>query len=90
MGSQANMDAMFPGADAVFCTVVTSTNLADRAWSAVEASTPWTASAAGESGWIQVSDLDTADPVRFWRIAATLYELAEGDSVEFKSATPGN
>ena len=52
-------------------------------WFAVEASTPWTANAAGEAGWIQGSNLDTAGPVRFWRIAATLYELTVGDSVEF-------
>ena len=37
----------------------------------------------GEAGCIQVSNLDTAGPVRFWRIAATLYELTVGDSVEF-------
>lgn len=90
MGSQADMDRMFPGADAVFCTVVTSTNLADRAWLAIGPSANWSANTAGEAGWIQVSGLDTVDPVRFWRIAATLYEPAEGDSVEFRSAIPAD
>lgn len=90
MDSQANMDAMFPGAGAVFCTVVTSTNLADKAWLAIGGSANWSANTAGEAGWIQVSGLDTTDPVRFWRIAATLYVLVEGDSVEFKSASPAD
>lgn len=63
--------------------IVTSTNLADKAWLAIRDSRPWTANTAGEAGWIPVSNLGTTDPVRFWRIGATLYSLEVGDSVEF-------
>ena len=80
------MRALLPNAADIYCTLVTSTNLADVVWTPALPSLAWKANELpldDESGWTWVGG-DTADAVRFFRVALTAAPLAADDEVVFK------
>ena len=86
MGSESSVRAMLPDATDIYCTLVTSTNLADVVWTPALPSLAWKANELpldDESGWTWVG-VDTADAVRFFRVALTPAPLAADDEVVFK------
>ena len=86
MGSEGSVRALLPNATDIYCTLVTSTNLADVVWTPAGASLPWKANPLpldDETGWTWV-DVDTADAVRFFRVALTPVKLADDEEVVFK------
>jgi hypothetical protein len=86
MGSESSVRAMLPDATDIYCTLVTSTNLADVVWTPALPSLAWKANElplADETGWTWVG-VDTADAVRFFRVALTAAPLAADDEVVFK------
>ena len=86
MGSESSVRALLPNAADIYCTLVTSTNLADVVWTPAQPSFAWKANELpldDESGWTWV-DVDTADAVRFFRVALTAAPLAADDEVVFK------
>ena len=87
MGSEGSVRTLLPDASAIYCTVVTSTNLEDAVWTPAGPSLAWKANPLpldDETGWTWVTGLDTADPVRFFRVALTPAALEEDDEVVFK------
>ena len=71
----------------IYCTLVTSTNLADVVWTPAQPSRDWKANvypADDERGWTWCDGLDTDAPVRFFRIAVTPMRLADDEDVVFK------
>ena len=86
MGSESSVRALLPNADDIYCTLVTSTNLADVVWTPAGASLAWKANPLpldDDSGWTWVG-VDTTDAVRFFRVALTVAPLAADDEVVFK------
>ena len=86
MGSEGSVRALLPNAADIYCTLVTSTNLADVVWTPAGPSLAWKANELpldDESGWTWVG-VDTADAVRFFRVALTAAALEEDDEVVFK------
>ena len=86
MGSESSVRAMLPDATDIYCTLVTSTNLADVVWTPALPSLAWKANELpldDDSGWTWVG-VDTADAVRFFRVALTPAPLAADDEVVFK------
>ena len=86
MGSEDSVRALLPDASDIYCTVVTSTNLADVVWTPAGPSLAWKANPLpldDDSGWTWVG-VDTTDPVRFYRVALTAAALEEDDEVVFK------
>ena len=86
MGSEGSVRALLPNADDIYCTLVTSTNLEDVVWTPALPSLAWKANELpldDESGWTWVG-VDTADAVRFFRVALTAAPLAADDEVVFK------
>ena len=86
MGSEESVRAMLPDATDIYCTLVTSTNLADVVWTPALPSLAWKANELpldDDSGWTWVG-VDTTDAVRFFRVALTAAPLAADDEVVFK------
>ena len=86
MGSEGSVRALLPNAADIYCTLVTSTNLEDVVWTPAQPSLSWKANELpldDESGWTWVG-VDTADAVRFFRVALTAAPLAADDEVVFK------
>ena len=86
MGSESSVRAMLPDATDIYCTLVTSTNLADVVWTPALPSLAWKANELpldDESGWTWVG-VDVTDAVRFFRVALTAAPLAADDEVVFK------
>ena len=86
MGSESSVRAMLPDATDIYCTLVTSTNLADVVWTPAGPSLAWKANELpldDESGWTWVG-VDTTDAVRFFRVALTAMKLADDEEVVFK------
>ena len=86
MGSESSVRAMLPDATDIYCTLVTSTNLADVVWTPAGPSLEWKENLLpldDDSGWTWVG-VDTTAPVRFFRVALTPAALEEDDEVVFK------
>ena len=87
MGSAEAMAAKLPVDEPIYCTLVTSTNLAEVVWTPAQPSRNWKENlypAGDDKGWTWCDGLDTSAAVRFFRIAVTPMKLAEDEEVVFK------